>query len=88
MPLVPLTCWWDGFVSQLRAYTVTEMEVLADEVGVGGYSWRAGQLPIGSVPGRLTYLLGYPGGGESARCAEPPASADPVRGGGFLGSHD
>ena len=21
LPLVPLTCWWDGIVSQLRAYT-------------------------------------------------------------------
>ena len=24
IPLVPLTCWWDGVVSQLRAYTPAE----------------------------------------------------------------
>ena len=63
MPLVPLTCWWDGVVSQLRAYTVAEMEALAGEVGVDGYAWRAGRVPIGSAPGWLTYLIGYPEAG-------------------------
>ncbi|HKA06490.1 MAG TPA: hypothetical protein VKD71_04480 [Gemmataceae bacterium] len=62
VPLVPLTCWWDGAVSALRAYTVTELKGLADEVQIAGYTWRAGQVPIGSAPGRLTYLIGYPGG--------------------------
>ena len=72
VPLVPLTCWWDGVVSQLRAYTVAELEGLAGEVGVVGYTWRAGQVPMGSVPGRLTYLLGYPPG------MPPPDSAHPA----------
>jgi len=62
VPLVPLTCWWDGAVSALRAYTATELKRLADEVRVVGYEWRAGQVPIESAPGRLTYLIGYPGG--------------------------
>jgi len=60
IPLVPLTCWWDGIVSQLRAYTPTELERLAAEVGVKEYKWRTGLVPIGSTPGRLTYLIGYP----------------------------
>lgn len=76
VPLVPLTCWWDGVVSQLRAYTVAELERLAAEVGVTGYTWRAGQVPIGSVPGRLTYLIGYPVVAESDR----PADAEPEGG--------
>ncbi len=60
LPIVPLTCWWDGVVSLLRAYTVPELERLAREVGVEGFAWRAGQAPIGSTQGKLTYLLGWP----------------------------
>lgn len=60
LPAVPLTCWWDGVVSQLRAYTVPELERLASLVGVDGYVWRAGRARIGSTPGQLTYLLGWP----------------------------
>jgi hypothetical protein len=69
VPLVPLTCWWDGAVSQLRAYKPLELERLAAEVEVDGYTWRAGRVPIGSAPGRLTYLLGYPAGSEKAETA-------------------
>ena len=47
-------------VSTFRAYSPTELEKLAADVGVPGYSWQAGRVPIGSVPGWLTYLLGYP----------------------------
>ena len=60
LPVVPLTIWWDGIISQLRAYTPEELERLAAAVGVENYSWRGGQVPIGSTPGRLTYLLGRP----------------------------
>jgi hypothetical protein len=60
LPFVPMTCWWDGIVSQLRAYTVSELEQLARAVGATGYCWEAGKVPIGSAPGYLTYLIGYP----------------------------
>jgi len=60
VPVVPLTFWWDGIVSQLRAYTPAELERLANTVAIDRYSWRAGQVPILSTPGHLTYLLGYP----------------------------
>lgn len=60
LPLVPLTCWWDGWVSQLRAYTPEEMHRLAGAVGVAGFSWKSGRVPIGAVPGDLTYLVGMP----------------------------
>ena len=58
LPLVPLTCWWDGIVSQWRAYTVEELRQLT--TGLHAYKWEAGQVPIGSTPGNLTYLLGIP----------------------------
>ena len=60
VPLVPLTCWWDGLVSQFRAYTPSELEDLASRTGAGGFTWRAGQVPIRKTPGRLTYLIGTP----------------------------
>lgn len=60
VPAVPFTCVWDGVVSQLRAYTVDELEAMAREVQVEGYAWRAGHLPAGPRPGRWTYLIGVP----------------------------
>ena len=60
LPLVPLACWWDGIVSQLRAYSPAELQDLAEAAGAPTYCWRAGRVPIVSSPGCLTYLIGYP----------------------------
>jgi HAMP domain-containing protein len=60
VPLVPLACWWDGIVSQLRAYSRAELQDLAKAVGAPTYYWRAGRVPIVSNPGYLTYLIGCP----------------------------
>jgi hypothetical protein len=60
LPLVPLTCWWDGIVSQLRAYTPAELQDLGRRTGVAGYTWRAGEARIGNTPGVMTYLIGMP----------------------------
>jgi hypothetical protein len=58
VPLVPLTCLWDGMVSQLRAYTVDELRGLA--AGSAPMKWDIGQAPIAGGRGRLTYLVGVP----------------------------
>jgi hypothetical protein len=58
IPLVPLTCLWDGIVSQLRAYTVDELRQLAQ--GSAPMTWEAGQVPIAKGRGRLTFLIGVP----------------------------
>jgi hypothetical protein len=60
IPIVPLVCWWDGVVSQLRAYTAPELAHLAETVSSDAYSWHAGRIPISSMPGYWTYLIGYP----------------------------
>lgn len=60
VPLVPVTCLWDGVVSQLRAYTVAELRDLARDLAPGIYEWRSGQERIPSTPGHVTYLLGHP----------------------------
>jgi hypothetical protein len=60
IPVVPLTCLWDGIVSQLRAYRPDELQAMAEQVPVRGFAWEAGVHRAPSVPGRLTYLLGWP----------------------------
>lgn len=58
LPLVPLTCWWNGLVSQWRAYTVAEMMELTR--GLNNYEWTADRIRIRGTFGHLTYLLGAP----------------------------
>ncbi len=60
IPVVPLTVFWDGSASMLKAYTVEELRQLAPVRP--GYRWEAGQLSTG-FPFPLTYLVGYPGPG-------------------------
>jgi hypothetical protein len=59
-PLVPLLCWWDGTVSQLRAYSVAELEDLAASLGDVGYQWRAGRIRSQGAAPHVTYLIGLP----------------------------
>ncbi len=56
IPLIPLTCWWDGLVSQCRAYTVTEMLDLTRDLD--DFDWKVARVDIAGNPGHLTYLLG------------------------------
>jgi len=60
VPLVPLICFWDGLVSQLRAYTPDELGRLAREAAPVGYSWEVGSGALPGPAGRLTYLIGWP----------------------------
>jgi hypothetical protein len=69
LPLVPLTCWWDGLISQLRAYTVSELKGLTR--GLEIYDWEAGRIPIGAKPGHLTYLIGIPKAGAKFEWSLP-----------------
>ena len=58
LPMVPLTCLWDGIVSQLRAYTPAELRGMCQ--GSEPMTWEVGQIPIAKGRGRLTYLIGFP----------------------------
>jgi hypothetical protein len=59
VPLVPLTCWWDGIVSHFRAYTINELQALAEDVNIS-YEWHAEKIRLPYLPAHLTYLLGFP----------------------------
>ena len=58
IPMVPLTCLWDGIVSQLRAYTLEELRALC--AGSAPMRWERGKIPIAKGQGSLTYLIGIP----------------------------
>ena len=58
IPLIPLTCWWDGLVSQWRAYTVEDLLELTQSLQV--YDWMACRVPIKGLVGHVTYLSGIP----------------------------
>jgi len=81
LPLVPLTCFWDGLVSQFRAYRASELEALAADIG-GGFRWEVRESPIPGLPVPLTSLVGIPPGSENERVGGPAGrSAKEVRSG-------
>ena len=69
LPLVPLTCFWDGFVSQLRAYTPSELEDLSTSLGDVRYRWQAGKVRLQGSLAHLTYLIGVPSAAPDKRSA-------------------
>jgi hypothetical protein len=62
LPFVPLTCLWDGIVSQFRAYTLAELREMA--AGAGPMTWRADDPRVFRTGARVTYLLGWPAPNE------------------------
>lgn len=56
VPLIPLTCWWDGLVSACRAVS----EMLAMTQGFDDYDWKADRIGVRGKAGYLTHLLGIP----------------------------
>jgi hypothetical protein len=53
-----LAIWWDGVVSNLRAYGVAELEELTRDLDGPGYTFEAGEVPAG--PTTITWLTGRP----------------------------
>ncbi len=59
LPAVPLICFWDGFVSQLRAYTQTELKQMTEHIS-GDYDWVIDQAVLPAAKAYITYLTGSP----------------------------
>ncbi len=60
LPVVPITYFIDGVLSQLRSYSVAELQALAAAIGAPAYHFEAGQAPHRFLPMRITYLVGHP----------------------------
>lgn len=59
IPFVPIITWWDGMVSSLRTYTISEMDDLILRVKDGEkFEWKTGRVKSG--PAYLLFLSGCP----------------------------
>lgn len=61
LPVVPLVAMWDGLVSNLRTYSVSELNELTTDLGGIGYRWRIGRVRSLGLS-RVTYAVGWPDG--------------------------
>ena len=75
LPLLPLVIAWDGFVSNLRTYTVAELDALVADVEGTDYVWESGKIDQGPIVPPVTYLIGWPADHDRPRL-EPNASPD------------
>jgi len=57
VPIVPAVALWDGFVSNLRTYSVRELEDLVEQVADDRYEWRIGKRRSLGLS-HVTYAIG------------------------------
>ena len=60
IPVIPLLAFWDGFVSQLRTYSMTELKDLAADFTDPEYEWDCGFIKAKGIPFKTSYLIGRP----------------------------
>jgi hypothetical protein len=58
LPIVPFALTWDGMISNLRTYSLPELEQLVAPLQSPDYSWRIGQLS--AYGQRYSYVIGLP----------------------------
>lgn len=60
IPIMPLLALWDGFVSQLRTYSIAELQALTRDYNAPDYVWKCDLIKGSGVPFSTSYLLGLP----------------------------
>lgn len=60
MPILPLAIFWDGLVSQMRAYSQLELKSIAKPFSSDQYEWETGEINARGVPVALPYIIGRP----------------------------
>jgi len=60
VPILALLIFWDGLVSQLRTYSVQELEEFTRDLQLPAYRWEAGLIGIPRMPAGVPYLIGWP----------------------------
>ena len=58
VPILPLLIFWDGLVSQLRTYSVRELEELTRGLQSPDYRWEIGLIQVPRMPTGLPYVIG------------------------------
>ncbi|MCP4594378.1 MAG: class I SAM-dependent methyltransferase, partial [bacterium] len=59
IPVIPLTALFDGIVSNLRTYTVQELEELTRSIDLPGFQWEVGTAAMPRTRLKATYLFGW-----------------------------
>lgn len=59
-PLIPLITFWDGLVSNLRTYSVSELKAMTADMVSSDYEWQFGEITLARVPGEFPWLVGRP----------------------------
>ena len=59
LPVIPLVAVFDGLVSNLRTYTVEELEEITRSIASPDFSWEIGTARIPGTPLRSTYIYGW-----------------------------
>ena len=63
VPAVPACILWDGLVSCLRVYSLSELDALIEPDMRAAFEWETGKCYLGNSPFYVTYLIGVPGPG-------------------------
>ena len=58
VPLVPIVLFFDGIVSCLRAYSLSELRELTQGISAPGYAWEIGEAKRGFFELPVTYCIG------------------------------
>lgn len=59
IPLTPFTFTWDYIASNVRAYSVEELQALVDQLDAPDYQWDIGKIWSKKAKGYVYYLIGY-----------------------------
>jgi len=59
VPVVPLTTAVDGFVSNLRTYTVDELTEFTQEIDHPDFTWKIGLADVPNSKLKATYIFGW-----------------------------
>jgi hypothetical protein len=58
VPILPFLIFWDGLVSHLRTYSVSELIEFTRELVSPDYEWEIGLIEIPRMPGGTPFLVG------------------------------
>jgi hypothetical protein len=60
VPILPLLIFWDGLVSHLRTYSVSELNELIRDFASPEYHWEVGLIEFPRMPAGIPFLVGQP----------------------------
>jgi hypothetical protein len=58
IPIIPLLIAWDGTISNLRTYTLKDLDELLSDIKVDDYNWEKDLIKMKA--GNMIYLMGWP----------------------------